>query len=60
LIDNHIRELIKKSVSDVTLREEAIKSSKAPLVPISTTLKNMLLDGKTSLDEAIRVGLKEE
>jgi general secretion pathway protein E len=60
LIDNHIRELIKKSVSDVTLREEAIKSNKAPLVPISSTLKKMLLDGKTSLDEAIRVGLKEE
>ena len=56
-IDNDFKELLKSTVNDHELREFAIKKG---IVPITDELKELLIRGETSLDEAIRIGLNDE
>ncbi len=56
-IDNKLKELFKITMNDHELRDFAKKNS---LVTLSDELKELLISGETSLDEAIRVGLNDE
>ena len=53
-IDNKLKELFKITMNDHELRDFAKKNS---LVTLSDELKELLISGETSLDEAIRIGL---
>lgn len=56
VLDDELRELISKTTNDHTIREVAIKKG---MIPLAHELKRLLLAGDTSLDEVIRVGIKE-
>ena len=56
VMDDEFRTLLKGDVSDHIIREKAIQKG---MKTLSIQLKEMLLAGQTSMDEAIRVGLKE-
>ena len=55
LITDEIKEYLKGDVDDLTLMKLALKNH---MTPIYQQLKEMLLSGETSVDEAVRVGLK--
>lgn len=55
-MDDEFRSLLKEHVSDHVLRDVARKHG---MVTLSDQLKQMLLDGKTSMHEIIRVGVKD-
>lgn len=55
-MEDEYRSLLKEHVSDHVLREVAKKHG---MVTLSDQLKQMLLDGKTSMHEIIRVGVKD-
>ena len=48
--------MLKENVSDYLLRAKAVELG---MVPLSSQLKTLLLDGTTSLHEIIRVGVKD-
>jgi len=56
IMDDEFKTMLKGDVSDHLIREKAIEKG---MKTLSMQLKEMLLDGQTSMDEAIRVGLKE-
>ncbi len=56
-IDNHLRELFKVTMNDHELRKSAKKRS---LVTLKSELVKLLVNGETSLDEAVRIGLNDE
>ena len=56
-IDNEFKELFKTTTNDHELREFAIKKG---IVTIADELRELLIKGETSLDEAIRIGLNDD
>jgi general secretion pathway protein E len=56
IIDNKVKEMMKDGYNDHQIREEM---KKAGMRTISDKLKDMLLAGATSYEEAIRVGLMD-
>ncbi|NWF66101.1 MAG: type II/IV secretion system protein [Campylobacterales bacterium] len=56
ILNDKIKTLLKETTNDHVIRQVAKDSG---LVTLSDRLKEMLLDGQTSLDEAIRVGIKD-
>ena len=56
IMDDEFKTMLKGDVSDHLIREKAIEKG---MKTLSMQLKEMLLEGQTSMDEAIRVGLKE-
>jgi len=56
IMDDEFRTLLKGDISDHIIREKAIHKG---MKTLAMQLKEMLLAGETSMDEAIRVGLKE-
>jgi general secretion pathway protein E len=57
VMDDSIKELLKSTTDEHTIKT---KLEKDGLKTISSQLKDILLSGQTSLDEAIRVGLEDE
>ena len=55
-LNDEIRAMLKENVSDYLLRAKAVELG---MVPLSSQLKTLLLDGTTSLHEIIRVGVKD-
>lgn len=56
IVDDKIRRVLKETTDDHVLRDTA---TEVGMKTISDQLKEMLLNGETSMDEAIRVGLKD-
>lgn len=56
VLDDDIKTLLKETTNDHQIR--ALVKQKG-LITLSDRLKNILLEGQTSLDEAIRVGIKD-
>jgi len=56
ILDDNFRSMLKERVSDHVLRERAIEQG---MIPLSSQLKDLLLDGTTSIHEIIRVGVKD-
>ena len=56
MMSDNIKTAIKETTNDHVLREVALKEG---MQSIPSQLKHILLKGETSLDEAIRVGLKD-
>jgi len=57
VMNDKVKDLLKSTTDEHTIKTELEKDG---LQTISAQLKLMLLEGKTSLDEAIRVGLEHE
>ena len=57
IIDDDVRSLLKESTDDHIIR--SLAKSKG-LITLSDRLKKLVIEGKTSLEEAIRVGLEDE
>ncbi len=57
LVDDFVKDLMKKKYNDHQIREEMKKRG---MVTISDSLLSMMVNGETSLEEAIRVGLMDE
>jgi general secretion pathway protein E len=55
VINDEIKEYLKGDVDDTTLMRLAEKNG---MIPLSYQLKQMLINGETSVDEALRVGIK--
>lgn len=55
VINEEIREYLKGEVDDNTLMKLAKKND---MEPLSWQIKQMVIDGKTSVDEAVRIGIK--
>ena len=55
-LDDELKELISITTNDHTIRELAVKKG---MIPLSHKLKKLLSNGETSLEEAIRIGIKE-
>lgn len=55
IIDDEIKEYLKSDVDDTTLMNMALKNG---MISLDKQLKMMLEHGDTSVDEAIRIGLK--
>jgi general secretion pathway protein E len=53
-MDDKVRELLKSTTDEHTIKTTLQDDG---FVTISQQLRELLLDGKTSLDEAIRIGL---
>lgn len=56
IIDDHIKELLKGEVDDNTLMKLALSNG---MISLDKQLKTMLENTQTSIDEAIRIGIKE-
>ncbi len=56
VLDDNFRSMLKERISDHVLRDKAIEGG---MIPLSSQLKNLLLDGTTSMHEIIRVGVKD-
>lgn len=56
VLDDELRSMLKERTSDHVIRAHAIKSG---MLPLSSQLKKLLLEGTTSLHEIIRVGVKD-
>ncbi len=56
ILDDNFRSMLKERISDHVLRERAIEQG---MIPLSSQLKDLLLDGTTSIHEIIRVGVKD-
>jgi general secretion pathway protein E len=54
VLDSSVQEIIKGDLNDYELREYAIKSG---MKPLDDKIRELLLNGETSLDEVIRLGL---
>ena len=57
VMDEGFKEILKDTTNDHILREYAKKHG---LITLQDRLKKMLINGETSLDEAVRIGLKDE
>ncbi len=57
VMDSFVKDLLKQTTDEHSLATELKKRG---LIPLSSQLKELLLEGKTSLDEALRIGLKDE
>lgn len=55
VIDKNIQDHLHEVVDDNILMDLAIKNG---MIPLSTQIKEMLAQGDTSLDEAVRIGIK--
>ena len=55
IITDEIKEYLKGDVDDSTLMKLALENN---MIPLHQQLKLMLVDGETSVDEAVRVGIK--
>lgn len=55
VIDEEVKSYIKNDIEDHKLQQIAIKNQ---MIPIKEQVKKLLINGETTLDEAIRVGLK--
>ncbi|WP_320033512.1 GspE/PulE family protein [Halarcobacter sp.] len=55
VINEDIKEYLKGDVDDNTLMKLAIENG---MLPLNEQLKLMLVDGETSVDEAVRIGIK--
>ena len=55
LISEEIKEYLKGDVDDNTLMNLALKNE---MLPLHEQLKQMLINGETSVDEAVRIGIK--
>ena len=53
-VDDEVRKLLKNEVDDKDLLNLALSQE---MKPMGEVLKQMVIDGKTSLDEALRIGL---
>ncbi|HIC43751.1 MAG TPA: type II/IV secretion system protein [Sulfurimonas sp.] len=56
IMDDGLRQLLKTTTNEIDIRKYSIE---AGLETIPMQLREILLDGETSLDEAIRIGLHE-
>jgi len=56
ILDEDMQKIVKEDTDDTTIRKKAMELS---FITLQDRLKKMLINGKTSLEEAIRVGLKE-
>jgi len=56
IMDDGLRELLKRSTNEIDIRQYSVSTG---LKTIPMQLKEILLEGETSLDEAIRIGLHE-
>ncbi len=54
LLDKKIKLLLKDNIDDAKLEKHALKHG---MISLKQQLQQLLIDGKTSLDEAIRIGL---
>ncbi len=57
IIDDTIKSALQSTVDDSQLMDLAIKGG---MIPLPVQLKTMLVEGKTSLEEVIRLGLNKE
>jgi general secretion pathway protein E len=57
IMDDNVREMIKEGLNDHQIR---MNLKKAGMVTIADTLKEMLINGDTSYEEAIRIGIMED
>ena len=55
-LSDAMKHVIKDDIDDITIRSKAVEFG---LETLQHQLKNMLLTGETSLEEAIRIGIKE-
>lgn len=55
IIDDEIKEYLRGEVDDSTLMKLALKNS---MIPLNEQLKLMIINGDTSIDEAMRIGIK--
>ncbi len=56
ILNDEVKTLLKESTNDHQIRSLAKKQG---FITLSTRLKQLLLDGQTSMDEALRVGIKD-
>ncbi len=56
VLNDNFRSMLKEQISDHVLRDKAIEQG---MIPLSSQLKDLLLDGTTSMHEIIRVGVKD-
>ena len=57
IMDDNVREMIKDGLNDHQIR---MRLKEAGMVTIADTLKEMLINGDTSYEEAIRIGIMED
>jgi general secretion pathway protein E len=55
VLSDEIKEYLKGEVDDDTLMRLAVENK---MIPLHTQLKSMLINGDTSVDEAVRIGIK--
>jgi len=55
VINEEVKEYLKGNVDDNTLMKIALENK---MIPLSEQLRLMLLNGETSVDEAVRIGIK--
>ena len=55
IINDEVKEYLKSDVDDTTLLELAEKNG---MITLNTQIKELVLNGTTSLDEALRIGIK--
>ena len=55
IVDDHIKNHLHNVIDDNTLMDLAVKNG---MIPLSAQIKEMLIQGTTSLDEAVRIGIK--
>lgn len=56
ILDDEVKTLLKETTNDHQIRHQARKRG---FTTLSTRLKKLLLEGGTSMDEALRVGIKD-
>ena len=56
IIDDTVKEMVKDGLNDHQVREAMKKNG---MITIADKLKDMMLSGKTSYEESIRVGLMD-
>ncbi len=57
VVDDFVKNLLKETTDEHQLKEKLVKNG---LITLNMQLKKLLLEGKTSLNEAIRIGLNHE
>ena len=55
IIDDDVKKALHKDVDDEELMSIATKNG---MIPLSHQIKDMIIQGQTSLDEALRIGIK--
>ncbi len=57
VVDDFVKNLLKETTDEHEIKTRLVKNG---LITLNMQLKKLLLEGKTSLDEAIRIGLNHE